>query len=397
MTHKRVFVPHAGRHFVLVNREQLRFKAHKRQFRIPMYAHAGMQRSLVPPATFDWGSKNDYPVFGNDQYGDCYYAAVCHAAQTFTGNASSECTFDVNTITQRYLQIAGGDNGLDDGTIMPEWKSGIVGPNGPRKILDEMTVDPNDDASTALAMWAFCGLIYTCSLLDSWLSNPQPGQTWDANGRPDPNAGHAILLTAKNSKGGYDLQTWGFKPPINLTPAGLKAADPELIVAFSLDMFDRNGYAPCGQSYDQLAALWVQCGGKALPPSPFPPTPVPPTPVPPTPVPPGPTPAPPMPGGNMVMLATALQAGTYSIGGSAPSGLLLADLVQLLNDLLAMFGLPPISLPALVMTEPKKLIPWKKVIQIAFLIIGAITSGGGLNPANLPALIAQIVAILSSP
>lgn len=316
MSNKLVFIPHLGRTVCLVNRNQLRFGLHGRRFETPRHLARLMANLPSPPATFSWskGGRLSYPILGNDQYGDCYYAAVCHAAQTYTGNAGTECSFSQAQVVTRYLQIAGGDNGLDDATIMPEWKAGICGPNGPHKILDEMTVNPQDDASTALAMWAFCGLIYTAGLPDVWVKNPQPGSIWDA-APPDQSNGHAMLLTGKDPRGYYEDQTWGFNPPVWLTPAGLKGSDPELIVAFSLDMFNAQGIAPNLMSYDDLANLWKACGGRPLPPNPFVNPPTPPTPAPPGPNPPGPTPPTPTPGATSVLMLTGnpLLPGTYVI------------------------------------------------------------------------------------
>jgi hypothetical protein len=305
---KHVHVPHLGHDVCLVPREQLRFRSHGRTFAIPHHLKGLLGAMPTPPAVFSYSKGLQYPILGNDTRGDCFYTACAHAAQTWTGSAGAEVTFNPAAVVARYLQIAGGDNGLNDALMMPEWRGGIVGPRGPHKILDEMTVNPQDDASTALAMWAFCGLLYTASLLDAWYANPKPGDVWDAVGTPDPNAGHAIHLTGKEAAGTYELQTWGFSPCIHLTPAGLKVSDPELIVAFSLEMFNAAGIAPCGLSYDALAALWVQCGGHALPPSPFPPAPTPtPTPTPtPPPIPVPPAPPVPVPSAGGVLTAQDL-------------------------------------------------------------------------------------------
>jgi len=257
----------------LVDREQLRFKSHGRSCMVPRYLAGIMSSIPSPPATFDFskGESLKFPILGNDQYGDCYYAAAAHAAQTWTGNVGSEVSFDKNALCNRYLQISGGDNGLDDSTIFPEFKSGIVGPNGPHKILDELTVDPNDQQSMDLALWAFCGMIWTMALGRTWHSKAAPGMTWDASNKGPSIGGHATWLTGKNAVG-YDVRTWGISPPIKLTRAGLLAADSELVVCFSMEMFNSAGIAPCGANYDQLATLWVQMGGKPLPPNPFPPS-----------------------------------------------------------------------------------------------------------------------------
>jgi hypothetical protein len=296
--HKHVPIPHLGHDVVLVDREQLRFRSHGRCYGMPTHLKGIL--AVPTPAVFSWAAKSTlygYPIYGNDQYGDCFYTATAHQVQTWTANSLVECAFDVKSLVARYLQISAGDNGLDDATMMPEWKGGIIGPKGPHKILDEMTVDPNDAAAVAESMYYFCGLLYTAALPDAWVANPKPGDTWDA-GTPDPQNGHAMHLTGLDGMGDYQLQTWGFNPPIALTYAGLLGSDPELIVAFSLEMFNAKGISPAGQTYDQAAALWVQRGGAPLPPSPFIPPVQPPVP------PPGPPPVPP---------AGQLASGTYKV------------------------------------------------------------------------------------
>jgi hypothetical protein len=282
---KTLAVPRLGRSFGLVPRDQLRFRSHGRRFAASAWA---------APAAFDWsrGESLKFPIDGNDQFGDCYYAAVAHASQTYTGNSGTECSFDVGQLTRRYLQISGGDNGLDDGTIIPEWKAGIVGPNGPRKILDELTVDPRDVAACIESAWAGGGLVWTCSLLNTWQGAVSPGVLWDANGRPDPMAGHAMFLTGRRADGTWDVRTWGISPPVRVTHAGILAADSELIVAFSADQFDpaTGRCAFSGMTWEEKRAWWKARGGKDVGPSPF---------APPAPAPVPPSPAPPASGGRV--------------------------------------------------------------------------------------------------
>jgi len=269
-----VVVPGVGS-IAFPDRDQMRVRSNGRQLSIPTHMMGLMEAIPPPPAIFDLSKAEaiKYPILGNNQYGDCFYAAAAHQSQTYTGNVGTAAQFDVNALVHRYEQLSGGDNGLSDGDIMPEFKTGIVGPNGPHKIIDWMTIKPSDAASVALGMWAFCGLMWTCALPSGWANNAKPGATW-GTGAGHPVGGHAMHLTGVNAKGGYDVRTWGISPPINVTKAGLLSADPELIVCFSLEMFGPDGVAPhCGANYDQLAALWRQLGGKTLPPSPFPPAP----------------------------------------------------------------------------------------------------------------------------
>ena len=269
-----------GQIVTLVPREQLRFKGPKRFFKKPA---AHLIGASPPPAMFD-GSKGraiKYPILGNDNYGDCYLADLLHCIQTWTGNVSTPAQFDLAAVVAYYLKLSGGDNGLGDSQVFPAWEAGIFG----HKILDYLLIDPTDSASIQFAMWKFYGASYTCSLLSGWLNATNPGDVWDAGmGTADPNAGHAMHwsgygIKVVNGLPCYQDETWAIDPAIQVTQAGVKASDPEVTVHFSLDMFNAQGIAPDGESYDTKAALWVAAGGKALPPSPFPPAPTPAPPI----------------------------------------------------------------------------------------------------------------------
>jgi hypothetical protein len=296
---KKVQIKHLGREIVLVSRNQLR--SHPSTKRLTIVADAGAN---VPPLPIDWTKNNtvDFPILGNDTEGDCYYAAILHYLMAWMANKNTSVTFNAAAVLARYNVISGGDNGLDDDQIFKEWTSGVIGPNGPHKILDRLTINVNDDAAINAAMWACGGLIYTAALPDAWLDNPMPGQTWD-KGLPDENNGHAMYLGGRNADGSFKDETWGFNPPIRLTTAGMKSADPELVAVFSLEQFDAKGYNIfTGLYYTDQVKLWNSWGGNVTltnpfpaPPTPVPPTPVPPTPVPPTPVPPTPVPPTPVP------------------------------------------------------------------------------------------------------
>lgn len=265
-----------GQKVTLVPREQLRLKGPVKTLVIPKHLPGLMAAIPSAPATFD-GSKGrsiKYPILGNDQEGDCYLADALHCVQTWTGNNGPAAQFDVRAVLALYEQMSGGDNGLNDSDVFPPWISkGFFG----HKILDYMTIVPTDDNAIRLGLWLFCGGSWTCSLLSGWLNATAPGTVWDETmGRPNPNAGHAMHLSGYDPTYYFD-ETWAIDPCIRLTPGGLKAADPEVTVQFSLEMFNAAGYAPNGLHYTVLAPLWTTLGGKALPPSPFP-APTPPTP-----------------------------------------------------------------------------------------------------------------------
>jgi hypothetical protein len=235
------------------------------------------------------GSKNrtiKYPMLGNDSKGDCYLVDALHQIQTWTGNVGTESSFTAADAITRYLALSGGDNGLDDSQIFPAWKSGLLPVNGPHRILDEISVDPHDDAAIRLGMWLTGGCSYTAALLQGWPNAAAPGALWDVGmGSANPSFGHAMHLSGYDFTQSilyYEDETWAMDPAIRLTPAGLKASDPEITLQFSYDMFNAAGYAPHNNMhYTQLAPLWSQLGGITLPASPFPapaptPSPIPP-------------------------------------------------------------------------------------------------------------------------
>lgn len=285
---KEVHIPHLGRAVKLHPHSQIRRQKPCRTLVVPRHLK-GVTPLPTPPAVIDYSKGNTlaFPIDGNDQYGDCWYAAGCHGSNAMTGNVGgAEDYFDEKAIVTSYLRLSGGDNGLSTDQMMGEWKKGLCG--GPHKIIDDMSVNPTDTQAMALALWLFGGIGFTLGIPDAWLSDPKPGDIWD--GGPGVSAndanGHAVWFTGKNGNG-FQLQTWGFNPPVTITESGVRVCDPEATAVFSLDWFDSTGKAPNGFTYDQLASFWVQLGGNALPPSPFGPAPAPtPTPAPPPPAPP---------------------------------------------------------------------------------------------------------------
>ena len=268
----------------------------------------------MPPTKLpvDWtkGNALSFPYDGNDQYGDCMYAAACHGDNTWTGNVGAEYVFDTKAIIKSYLKLSGGDNGLDEGMILGEWKKGLASTSS-ACIFDSVDVDPNNANQMQAATYLFGGVQFQLSVPDKWINSFKTGATWDAPASPDPKNGHGIHFNGVDSHGHYKLQTWGTYGWI--TPAGVAACDPSAFVVASLRWFNSAGYAPNGLHYTQLAPLWVQLGGSPWPASPFPaPAPTP------TPTPPEPTPIPPSP--------------DYPMSGSYQFGIYKVDWTATVND-----------------------------------------------------------------
>jgi hypothetical protein len=287
-------------------------------------------KSLPPVALpIDWtkGDTLPMPMDGNDTYGICMEAAADHADRTMTGNVGVESSIPEADLLKQYLALSGGDNGLDEGTLVKGWEAGLGG-NTQASILDALDIDPNDAPLMQSAVDLFGGVLFMLSVCDPWYANFTTGYVWDAGPgiTADPANGHGIWLNGVDASGKYKLQTWGAHGWI--TAAGVKVCDPSAFVVFSARWFDPvTGIAPNGYSYDQLATLWVSAGGKVLPPW-----------APPAPPPgPGPVPPPPVPGvtatanvdwpaGNFRFVATRSQRGSaMTLSGPVHAGTVLSS------------------------------------------------------------------------
>ena len=275
-THK-VFVPSLGKFVHFHDRKAMKVGHPTKKFHL----HAALLPSVTLPIDYGvfQGKQLPFPLYGNDRLGDCMYVAGIHCDQTWTGAGGVESVFDENTLEQDYLQLSGGDNGLDEGTLIPAWKSGLAG-NKSASILGALDIDPNNPQLMQVACQYFGCVFFMLDVPDDWIQNFTDGGVWDAPAVADQNNGHGVMLNGVDKAGRYNVRTWGQKTW--LTPAGVKQCDPTAFVAFSMRWFNAQGYAPNGLHYVDLSKLWVTMGGNALPANPFPaPAPVvnPPTPV----------------------------------------------------------------------------------------------------------------------
>lgn len=306
-----------GKPVRVVDPSQLQFKSVKKRFSVP--ANTTPLKDVVPPpATFDWskGGTISFPMLGNDRKGDCFLVAPLHQIQAWTGMNGITTTFDTNAVITRYTKLSRGDNGLSDEDVIPEWKAGMLGPNGPHKVLDVALVDPADWQSVKTACYYLGGVITTHSLRTTWMTGIKPGMIWDATGSINPKAGHAVQesgIATVNGKEMLQVNTWGIQ--VYMTKEGLANSGAEVLAAVSVEWFNSKGFSPTGTHYNEVAKYWELCTGHKLPAGLFP-DPVGPTPTPPVPIPPAPGPS----SGNVVIDPVAktvsLPAGWSVAGGS---------------------------------------------------------------------------------
>jgi hypothetical protein len=289
-----------GGEITLVNRDQLRVGAGTKRVALPRQMRLEIRETIAIPESFDWtkGHTVPFPLLGNDRKGNCFYVAGCKIIIAANANATGKAvTFTTNEVVNRYLQMSPRDQGLNDNQMMPEMKSGLIGPNGPHKIVDYAVVSSTDLKALKACQYLFGPTIYTFSVPPGLVQNAKPGVLWDTQ-RGASNEGHAVILSEAKPNGNFSLETWGFNPPVEVTPRFIANNDPESLAIFTLEWFDAKGYAPNKLHYVTLAPVWESMTGGRLPPSPFPP------PVGPTP----PVPTPPIPAGTINLSMKDLNA-----------------------------------------------------------------------------------------
>ena len=130
-----------------IHRDKL-VKGHpKRKFTAP---HGAAPSPITLPIDWTNNAAVSCPMYGNDQYGDCMYAMACHTDNVWTyglGKAGwTESAFDQAAIIKNYLHLSGGDNGLEEGTLVPAWMNDGLADNVDAKIIDSLDIDITDAA-----------------------------------------------------------------------------------------------------------------------------------------------------------------------------------------------------------------------------------------------------------
>jgi len=249
----------------------------------PMFKPQAVAKA--PALPIDWAKDLSFPMYLNDQLGICYYAAGAHLDNTWTGNVSTKSEFNLTVMRQRYFTLSGGDNGLTDSEMQGEMKGRYLADVTQAKVVDYCYIDVKDPATVQAAIHYFGGVMFTLACPTAWINDSDTGSVWD-NGVANPRNGHAVIFNGVDLQGRYKLQTWGTY--VWITPRGVNVCDPDGWIAFSARWFAPSGYAPNGLHVTQLAQIWKDSGGRAIPASvinSFPPPSVEPPPPPPPPTP----------------------------------------------------------------------------------------------------------------
>lgn len=166
------------------------------------------------PATIDYlTAVADWPMYGNDKYGDCVEAAMCHATEAFTlYGQGTEVVPAADTAEKLYEAITGfnpTDPSSDQGTNVQDalsyWrKTGVDGD----RIVAFAAVDYTKPAEVAAALFYFGHLLVGFNFPAFAMDQFDNGQPWSVQTKNATiEGGHCVNIGGLDA-GNYRCVTW---------------------------------------------------------------------------------------------------------------------------------------------------------------------------------------------
>jgi hypothetical protein len=239
---------------------------------------------VIPPnpPLVDWLSRvSDWPMYGNDRYGDCVWAMIGHLIEAWTTYGQGKTvTVDEAALLKGYSAVTGfnpADPSTDRGTVIADalsyWrKTGIAG----HKILAYAQVDHTNRAEVDAALSIFGGLCLGVRFPASAMDQFNTHQAWHVV-NPDGGieGGHAVhhgyyQTSAQDER----VVTWGAVQ--TMTDDWWNRYVEEAWVVITPEWLSAAGTSPGGVDLQGLGDDFARLTGQANPfPAPQPaPTPV---------------------------------------------------------------------------------------------------------------------------
>jgi hypothetical protein len=341
---------HGGIDVVFHHRDTMRARHTHPRAALP--THLAAVPSTVLPVDCTGNASVNCPMDGNDALGDCMEAAAAHVDNIWTffrGLAGYvQSVFVLALLESQYEAASGGDNGLDEPTLLTRcWKPGIA--SQPAATYDDsLDVDLTNPTLVRYCIDQFFHVCMMWSVPDAFLQNFVGGGVWPSAQTPDPANGHGTplsdiaapgtVIAGVDIGGFYRLFTWGSW--VWVSQKFVDSVDPAGWVAFRRRQFNAVGYDAHGRHVTTQAAAWGALGGNAgkaasvvaMFPAPVPgPAPAPPPPPAP---PPAPAPTPPSP------VAATLTGAQEAVTAAFRTGMDVLDqgqAIQVANDALAAY------------------------------------------------------------
>jgi hypothetical protein len=214
----------------------------------------------APPASVNYGAKVPaWPMYYNDQYGDCTCAAAGHMIQNWTANAGTEVSPPKASVLTFYEHFVGtpppADEGCDMLSVLKYWRSTGLDAH---KVTAFAALDLKNTTQTQSAV-SITGGIYIGVALPNFATTgdmlstpwvvPAGGPVGDA--APNSANGHCIPAVAYDAAG-LTVVTWGESK--SMSWEFYDAYADEAFAVVSQDFIDsRTGHAPSG--FDLAAML----------------------------------------------------------------------------------------------------------------------------------------------
>lgn len=214
----------------------------------------------TPPTEYDCATGVlDWPMYLNDQIGDCTCAAAGHMIEVWTAIVEGHPTAVPNSeILSAYEALSGydpstgaNDNGAVELDVLNAWRKGQIFSDYPLEAF--VSVDTNRVDLVKIGTWLFAGayigiaLPITAQSQEVWDVVPDAGP----DGEPGSWGGHAVPVFGYNDKG-VILCTWGQLK--SATWAFWHAYVDEAYVAIPVE-YDKLGTKPAANGFSEAQLL----------------------------------------------------------------------------------------------------------------------------------------------
>lgn len=217
----------------------------KKALRLERYLNLAKLPTI--PTLADWAKPiQGWRVAGNDDWGDCVFAAKSHMIRTWSANKGREVVIPDQDVIDLYRHYSPGDNGyniLDSLDILRQ--KGMWG----HEIWAYVAVDLQNHDLVRAAIYLFGGIDTGVNLPRGWQGDVA---VWDIGaGRPGGWGGHDVWIP-KCDQSQLSCITWGDVQP--LTWAALDYYFDEGYACISPDWLAPGGVAPNGLDLPALHA-----------------------------------------------------------------------------------------------------------------------------------------------
>lgn len=214
----------------------------------------------TPPTAVEYGSKvPSWPMYYNDQYGDCTCAAAGHMIQNWTANAATEVSVPDPSVLTFYEHFVGSppppDAGCNMLQVLRYWrKTGLDG----HKVLAFASIDLQNKVQAQSAVWLFGSIYIGVALPDFATQGDMLTVPWVVppggpvgNAAPNQNNGHCIPAVAYDADQLW-IVTWGELKSMSWD--FYNAYADESFAVISQDFIEANGLNPAGFDLTALEA-----------------------------------------------------------------------------------------------------------------------------------------------